>query len=66
MITVKFKELDNKDKNALVKNLISIKKELFNLRMQKAEGSLEKPSRLRECRRDYARVKTKLTHLKSA
>ncbi len=66
MIAVKFKELDNKDKSVLVENLISIKKELFNLRMQKAEGSLEKPSRARECRRDYARVKTKLTQLKSA
>lgn len=65
-MAVKFKELDNKDKSALVESLVSIKKELFNLRMQKAEGSLEKPSRLRECRRDYARVKTKLTQLKSA
>jgi large subunit ribosomal protein L29 len=51
---------------ALVESLVSIKKELFNLRMQKAEGKLEKTSRVRECRRDYARVKTKLTQLKSA
>jgi large subunit ribosomal protein L29 len=65
-MAVKFKELDSKNKSALVENLVSIKKELFNLRMQKAEGSLEKPSRMRECRRDYARVKTKLTQLKSA
>ncbi|MEI6628087.1 MAG: 50S ribosomal protein L29 [Alphaproteobacteria bacterium] len=63
---MKFKELENKDKSVLIENLVSIKKELFNLRMQKAEGSLEKPSRARECRRDYARVKTKLTQLKSA
>lgn len=63
---MKFKELQNKDAKALVDSLVSIKKELFNLRMQKAEGSLEKPSRMRECRRDYARVKTKLTQLKSA
>jgi len=63
---VKFKELNDKNKNELVENLVSIKKELFNLRMQKAEGSLEKPSRVRECRRDYAKVKTKLTQLKSA
>jgi len=65
-MAVKFKELDNKGKSAMIENLISIKKELFNLRMQKAEGKLERPSRLRECRRDYARIKTKLTQLKSA
>ena len=65
-MAVKFKELDNKGRSAMIKNLISIKKELFNLRMQKAEGKLERPSRLRECRRDYARIKTKLTQLKSA
>ena len=65
-MAVKFKELDNKGASAMIENLISIKKELFNLRMQKAEGKLERPSRLRECRRDYARIKTKLTQLKSA
>ena len=60
-MAVKFKELDNKGRSAMIENLISIKKELFNLRMQKAERKLERPSRLRECRRDYARIKTKLT-----
>ena len=65
-MAMKFKELNDKGTSVLVENLVSIKKELFNLRMQKAEGKLEKLSRLRECRRDYARVKTKLTQLKSA
>ncbi len=65
-MAMKFKELSDKGTSALVENLVSIKKELFNLRMQKAEGKLEKPSRLRDCRRDYARIKTKLTQLKSA
>jgi large subunit ribosomal protein L29 len=63
---MKFNELKDKDTKTLVQSLVSIKKELFNLRMQKAEGKLEKSSRVRECRRDYARVKTKLTQLKSA
>ena len=66
MIAVKFVELKEKNAKALVESLVSIKKELFNLRMQKAEGKLEKTSHVRECRRDYARVKTKLTQLKSA
>ncbi len=32
--------------------------ELFNLRMQTVAGQLEKPSRIREIRRDVARMKT--------
>ncbi len=33
-------------------------KELFNLRMQQASARLEKPSRIRELRRDIARMET--------
>lgn len=32
-------------------------KELFNLRVQQSYGQLEKPSRIRELRRDIARMK---------
>ena len=38
--------------------LISLKKEQFNLRFQKATGQLEKSSRINEVRKDIARVKT--------
>lgn len=41
-----------KDKLAL------LKREQFNLRFQRATGQLEKVDRVRECRRDIARVKT--------
>lgn len=34
------------------------RKELFNLRMQQASARLEKPSRIRELRRDIARMET--------
>ena len=34
------------------------KEELFNLRFQKATGNLEKPSRLRELRKQVAKMKT--------
>ena len=34
------------------------KEELFNLRFQQATGTLEKPVRLRELRKDVARMKT--------
>ena len=32
--------------------------ELFNLRVQQSSGQLEKPSRMRELRRDIARIQT--------
>ncbi|TCD13088.1 50S ribosomal protein L29 [Oricola cellulosilytica] len=42
----------------LADELASLKKEQFNLRFQKATGQLEKTSRVREVRRDIARIKT--------
>ncbi len=38
--------------------LAKLKKEQFNLRFQRASGQLENTSRIREVRRDIARVKT--------
>src|SRR3984893_5181861 len=38
--------------------VLNLKKERFNLRFQRAPGQLENTSRLREARRDIARVKT--------
>ncbi|KIF65818.1 50S ribosomal protein L29 [Bradyrhizobium sp. U87765 SZCCT0131] len=38
--------------------IVKLKKERFNLRFQRATGQLENTSRLREARRDIARVKT--------
>ena len=38
--------------------LVSLKKEQFNLRFQQATNQLEKTSRIREVRRDIARIKT--------
>jgi large subunit ribosomal protein L29 len=38
--------------------VLGLKKERFNLRFQRATGQLENTSRLREARRDIARIKT--------
>ncbi|MBI1392606.1 MAG: 50S ribosomal protein L29 [Alphaproteobacteria bacterium] len=38
--------------------LSQLKREQFNLRFQRATGQLEKTDRVRECRREIARVKT--------
>jgi large subunit ribosomal protein L29 len=40
--------------------LESLRKEQFNLRFQKASGQLEKTDRIRQVRRDIARVQTYL------
>ncbi|MGD0531971.1 MAG: 50S ribosomal protein L29 [Methyloceanibacter sp.] len=38
--------------------LVKLKKEQFNLRFQAASGQLENTARVREIRRDIARIKT--------
>ena len=42
----------------LTDELTKLKKEQFNLRFQKATGQLEKTARVKEIRRDIARIKT--------
>ena len=44
----------------LTDQLLSLKKEQFNLRFQAATGQLEKTHRVEEVRRDIARIKTVL------
>ena len=38
--------------------VLNLKKERFNLRFQRATGQLENTSRLKQARRDIARIKT--------
>jgi large subunit ribosomal protein L29 len=44
----------------LAEQLVSLKKEQFNLRFQKATGQVEKTHRVDEVRKDIARIKTVL------
>lgn len=46
--------------------LLKLKKEQFNLRFQDATGQLEKTARVRQVRRDIARIKTIQAEQKSA
>lgn len=41
-----------------------LRQEMFNLRLQQASAQLEKPSRLRNLRKDIARIETRLTQLR--
>ena len=47
-------------------DMSELKKEQFNLRFQKATGQLEKTSRVREVRRDIARIETILSEKSKA
>ena len=50
----------------LNEELAKLKKEQFNLRFQKATGQLENTARIRQVRRDAARVKTILNQKAAA
>ena len=50
----------------LAAQLSELKREQFNLRFQAATGQLEKPSRVREVRKDIARIKTAQTQRAAA
>ncbi|MDA7423144.1 50S ribosomal protein L29 [Thalassococcus lentus] len=54
------KELNDKTPDQLRDELVQLKKEAFNLRFQQAGGQLENSARIRQVRRDVARVKTVL------
>jgi len=55
---MKAKALRELSNNELQEKLVEFKSELFNLRFQLATGQLENPMRVREVKRDIARVKT--------
>jgi large subunit ribosomal protein L29 len=55
---MKIKELRNLTDNDLQKKISESKKELFDLRLKQSTGSLEKPSKMHELRKDVARMKT--------
>ncbi|MCH2078739.1 MAG: 50S ribosomal protein L29 [Rhodobacteraceae bacterium] len=51
-------ELREKTPDQLRDELTNLKKEAFNLRFQQATGALESTARMRQVKRDAARVKT--------
>lgn len=54
-------ELRNKSVEELNADLVAAKKELFNLRFQNATNQLENTSRIKEVKKNIARIKTVLT-----
>jgi len=54
----KFEDLRLKSDDQLSADLVELKREQFNLRFQAATSQLERPARIREVRRQIARIKT--------
>ncbi len=54
----KVESLRVKSDDQLTGDLSELKREAFNLRFQAATGQLERPARIKEVRRDIARIKT--------
>ncbi|MEZ5751238.1 MAG: 50S ribosomal protein L29 [Paracoccaceae bacterium] len=59
-------ELRSKTPDQLKADLVALKKEAFNLRFQKATNQLEGTARIRQIRRDVARVLTILNEKAAA
>jgi len=55
---MKASEVRAKSTDQMKEELASLKKEQFNLRFQKATGQLEKTARVKQIRRNIARIKT--------
>ena len=55
---MKAEELRLRTEDQLKADLVSLQKEAFNLRFQRASGQLENTARVRQVRRDIARIKT--------
>ena len=51
-------DFQSQSDDQLTESLGQLKREQFNLRFQAATNQLEKPSRVKEVRRDIARIKT--------
>ncbi len=55
------KELNNKSVADLKAQLVDAKKELFNLRFQNATNQLDNTARIKEVRKNIARIQTVIT-----
>ena len=57
-MAAKIEDMRVKSEDQLSADLAELKREAFNLRFQAATNQLERPARIKEVRRDIARIKT--------
>ena len=55
---MKIQEIKKLSKDEIVKNISKLKKDLFNFRFQKINSQITNPAKIRETRRNVARLKT--------
>jgi large subunit ribosomal protein L29 len=58
-------ELKKSSPAELEQQLLDLRKEQFNLRMQRGTGQLSRPSQMQVVRRNIARIKTAMTQMKA-
>ena len=63
---MKIADLRAKSADELKEMLLDLRKESFNMRFQQATGQFENTARVRQVRRDIARIKTLLGNEKGA
>jgi large subunit ribosomal protein L29 len=66
MAELKVEDIRRMSDDEMDAEVLKLKKERFNLRFQRATGQLENTSRIREARRDIARIKTIARHKRAA
>ena len=59
-------ELRNKTKAELQEELLKLRREQFNLRMQRATGQMARPDQFGKVRKNIARVKTVMKQVEAA
>jgi large subunit ribosomal protein L29 len=65
-MAAKIEDMRVKTNDQLSADLAELKREAFNLRFQAATNQLERPARIKEVRRDIARIKTLQTQRSSS
>ena len=60
-----FSEFKKSTPAELEQHLLDLRKEQFNLRMQRGTGQLTRPSQMKLVRRNIARIKTVMTQTKA-
>lgn len=63
---MKASELKQKSRTELQDELLVLRKEQFNLRMQQATGQLARPDQFNKVRKNIARVKTVIRQIEKA
>ena len=59
-------EMRNKSKAELQEELLKLRREQFNLRMQRATGQMARPDQFGKVRKNIARVKTVMKQVEAA